>query len=33
MSGPGRFDREHSLDEFTMYQWISDQVKPRDYPF
>lgn len=33
MSGLGRFGREHSLDEFTTYQWISDQVQPRDYPF
>ena len=33
MSGIGRFGREHSLDEFTTYQWISDQVKPREYPF
>ena len=33
ISGLGRFAREHSLDEFTTYQWISNQVKPRNYPF
>lgn len=32
MSGIGRFGRAHSLDAFTTYQWISDQVEPRDYP-
>ena len=33
MSGLGRFGRNHSLDSFTTTQWISDQVKPRDYSF
>lgn len=32
MSGIGRFGREHSLDEFTTWKWISVQEEPRDYP-
>lgn len=32
-SGLGRFGREHSLDEFTTWKWISIQEKPRKYPF
>ncbi|SFC74749.1 aldehyde dehydrogenase (NAD+) [Alkalibacterium subtropicum] len=32
-SGIGRFGREHSLDEFTTWKWISVQEEPRDYPF
>ncbi|WP_368646329.1 aldehyde dehydrogenase family protein [Alkalibacterium putridalgicola] len=32
-SGIGRFGREHSLDEFTTWKWISVQKEPRDYPF
>ena len=32
-SGLGRFGREHSLDEFTTWKWISVQEEPRDYPF
>lgn len=32
-SGIGRFGREHSLDEFTTWKWISVQETPRDYPF
>ncbi|OJF90931.1 aldehyde dehydrogenase family protein [Alkalibacterium sp. 20] len=32
-SGIGRFGREHSLDEFTTWQWISVQEEPRKYPF
>lgn len=31
-SGIGRFGREHSLNEFVTYQWISDQEEPREYP-
>lgn len=33
MSGLGRFGRTHSLDAFTTYQWISEQIEPREYPF
>ncbi|GAA0482289.1 aldehyde dehydrogenase family protein [Alkalibacterium indicireducens] len=32
-SGLGRFGREHSLDEFTTWKWISVQEEPRQYPF
>ena len=32
-SGIGRFGREHSLDEFTTWKWISVQEEARDYPF
>ncbi|GEK90632.1 aldehyde dehydrogenase family protein [Alkalibacterium kapii] len=32
-SGVGRFGREHSLDEFTTWKWISVQEEPRNYPF
>ncbi len=32
-SGIGRFGREHSLDEFTTWKWISVQEEPREYPF
>lgn len=32
MSGLGRFGRTNSLDAFTTYQWVSEQVEPRDYP-
>lgn len=32
-SGLGRFGREHSLDEFTTWKWISIQEEPRPYPF
>lgn len=32
-SGIGRFGGDHSLDEFTTYQWVSDQVTPRQYAF
>lgn len=32
-SGLGRFGREHSLDEFTTWKWISVQEEQRRYPF
>lgn len=32
-SGLGRFGREHSLNEFTTWKWISVQEEARQYPF
>jgi len=31
-SGTGRFGREHSLEEFTTWKWVSIQEEYRDYP-
>ncbi len=31
-SGIGRFGREHSLDTFTTWKWVSIQEEPREYP-
>lgn len=31
-SGVGRFGREHSLNEFTTWKWISVQEETREYP-
>lgn len=32
ISGIGRFGREHSLDAFTTWKWVSIQEEPREYP-
>lgn len=31
-SGIGRFGREHSLDAFTTWKWVSVQEEPREFP-
>lgn len=31
-SGIGRFGRDHSLDAFTTWKWVSIQEEPREYP-